>query len=334
MNSISDLSPTPSSLPTLEASETGAARRLQDVMKGISLTILGSTGEIEAPGSQVSVRLTAPSITPADVPLNEFLQQLDGLQSVPAPALVLGGAVDALADSATALGQAIQQDPPLDAATAAKIAASFEQQALVVERSIRDLIENSTYPNFNDFLKDLVKIAQELREKATEVKMASIQSNYELMIDASAQMLTAANESKASREKQIEADRTEAIGQIVSGCVSLALSVGFGAAGIKTNSVPVAQLGGQIAQGTGPIITGSVGVSVSNLKTESSEAQYRADLADIAKQRLEAAAKLIEAETQIADDLKDLAKGLRDMVLKLAQDFINSQSQVIQRANV
>jgi hypothetical protein len=305
--------------PALEAPANTSASRLQNLLQGINLTILGPAGTIEGPGGDLRLRLETPTLGPEDVPLNEFLQQLDSLQKAPVGPLVFGRAVDQLTESGRALARAIQADPPPDAATVANIASSLEEQTRNVERTLRDIIENSTYPNFSDFLKELVKIAQELREAATKAKMAAVQANYELMQQAADQMLEAANKAAESREKQIAADRKEAIGHIVGGIVGLLFA-------------PIAK--GMLSQVASQLVTGSFNLSANSLKSESSTLQFQSDLANVAKQRLEAAAKLIEQQTAIAEDFREIAKGLRDMVLKLYQDFISSQNQIIQRANV
>jgi hypothetical protein len=137
------------------------------------------------------------------------------------------------------------------------------------------------------------------------------------MKDVANQMLVAAEQDKLSRDKQIEADKKEAIGQIVGGLLSIFSFVS-----------PA------LGQGLQNVATGSANMSALKEKTESSTAKFNADLANVAKQRLEAAAKLIEQRTAIADDLRDIAKNLRDAVLRLYQDFISSRSQIVHSANI
>lgn len=288
-----------------------------------NLTILGSSLGIEGPGGTRLLPLELPGTTLENLPLNELVQQLESVGRVPLGPLMFGAAVDALTHGARALGEALGASPPPDANVAAELARKLEQQATVVQRSIRDLIENSTYPNFSDFLKELVRISQELRERATEAKLASIEANYQLMYQAAEKMLEAANLAKESRDKQIEAERKEAIGQIVSGAFSIVLAFAVGP-----------QVAMVLGQATSGIINGSFALAASRDKSESSVKQLESDLANVAKSRLEAAAKLIEQQTQIAEDLREIAKGLREMILKLYQDFISAQSQTIQRANV
>lgn len=321
------LSSRPPALPSLDLGGPSQIKSLPNALQALSLTILGPTGRIEGPGGPLTLQLEPPRGGPGDVPLNEMLQQIDGLANLPVGPAALGGSVDQLIGATGALARAMNGNPPLEPKEAAAMAQQAENQATLVERSILDVIENSTYPNFSDFLKDLVKIAQQLREKATEAKLASIEANYELMKSAADQMLTAANEAKTSREKEIQAAKNEAIGKIVGGILSIGIAVGFGAMG-------AAQLGGVVGQASSSIIDGSIGSHNNQIKLDGSTAQFKSDIANVAKQRLEAAAKLIEQQTQIADDLREAAKGLRDMILKLYQDFINAQNQAIQRANV
>ncbi len=327
LNPISNLpSPATNSASPLATLDAPQLSGLEKQLKSLSLTILGSTGIIEGPGD-VKIRLQSPSISPQDIALNQFLEQLNGLEKMPVGPFMLGASVDNLIGGTHVFGKAMQAKPPLDAKQTTELATKLENQAKFVEVNIREIIENSTYPNFSDFLKDLVKVAQSLREAATKAKMASIQASYDAMYEASNQMLEAAEQAKASRDKQIQAERTQAITQIVTGVVEGAIAIGFGAAGAS-------QLGGTVSQISGSLISGTSGLITSDMKSDSSELQLKSDLANVAKQRLEAAAKLIEQQTAIADDLRDIAKGLRDMVLKVYQDFIAAQNEVIQRANV
>jgi hypothetical protein len=251
---------------------------------------------------------------------------------------MLGESLNQLGGASQALGNSIQASGTSggggDLAQIAALSGDLENQAQLVEVSIRGLIENSTYPNFSDFLKELVRIAQDLREAAASARLAAIQGNYTQLMAAADQMVVAAEKAKESREAQIEADKKEAIGNIIAGGVSLVVTVGFGIAAGASRMSSLLTLGSSISQASSSIISGSFSVSVTNLKTESSTRQYESDLANVAKQRLEAAAKLIEAQTEVARELGEIAKSLRDMVVKLYQDFISSQNQAVQRANV
>ncbi len=330
MNPIS-LSSTPSNLPVLDAPSTSGPASLQSQLQALNLTIVSGPNTIEGPGGEIRIRLENPTVGPEDIPLNEFLQQLDSLGKTPTQVFILGESVKNLTEGTKAFAQSMQaaraNGTNPDPAQVQAMGSQIENQATLVEQSIRDLIENSTYPNFSDFLKELVRISQDLREAASKAKLAAIEGNYAMMMSAADQMVVAAEKAQESREAQIEADKMEAIGQIVSGVVSGIISGGFAIGGAT-------QVGAALGQASSSIITGSFSVSVTNLKTESSNLQTESDLANVAKQRLDAAAKLIDAQTEVARDLGEIAKGLRDMALKIYQDFISSQNQSIQRANV
>ena len=322
---MTSLNPLNSGISPLRPSEPDALSGSGHTQRGIApnLTILGSSLGIEGPGSARLLPLDPARASLQSLPLNELVQQIESIGRVPLAPLMFGAAVDALAHAARGLGEALRASPPPEPAVAAELAGTLEDQATVLQRSLRDIIENSTYPNFSDFLKELVRISQELRERATEAKLASIEANYQLMYQAAEKMLEAANLAKESRDKQIEAERKEAIGQIISGAFSIVLAFAVGP-----------QIAAGLGQATSGIINGSFSLAASSDKSESSALQLKSDLANVAKTLLEAAAKLIEQQTQIAEDLREIAKGLREMILKLYQDFISAQSQTIQRANV
>jgi hypothetical protein len=330
MQAISSLPPRSGSLPELGESVPNVSS-LQSRLREISLTIVGPLGNTEGPAGEIRLQLDHPLIGPEDIPVNEFIQQLDSLAEMPVQVFMLAEAVKNLSQGSEALAGAMLQSQatgaPQDPKTLAAGADALGQQAEVVERSLRDLIENSTYPNFSDFLRDLVKIAQELREAASKAKLAAIEGQYSVMYSAAEQMKVAAEKAKESRDAEIEASRKEAIGQIVGGVISAVVSGGFAIGG-------AAQLGATLGSSAQQIVSGSSSLAASGDKLDASALQLESDLANVAKQRLEAAAKLIETQVQTAQDLRDIASGLRDMVMKLMQDFISSQNQVIQRANV
>ncbi|MFO1450189.1 MAG: hypothetical protein U1F61_18665 [Opitutaceae bacterium] len=331
MYPLNGLTPRSASTPPLETGDVSAPTSLQSRLQEINLKIIAPTGQIEGPGGEIRIQLDNPTVGPEDIPLNEFVQQLEALSGTPMPVFALGQAMHELSEGSAAFADMIlaSQDSgqPDNPGEIAQMASQFAQQAELVEVSIRALIENSTYPNFSDFLKELVKVAQDLRESATKAKMAAINASYSTMYSAAEQMKTAAVEARASRDEQIAADKKEAIGQICAGIASAIIAGGFAIGG-------AGQLGATLGSAASSLITGSVGVNSTSDKFDSSEAQYYSDLANVAKQRLDAAVKLIEAQTAIADDIKEIALSLRDMVLKLMQDFISSQNSIIQRANV
>jgi hypothetical protein len=331
MDALSSLPNRSAPLQGLDTAPVSGPTSLESRLQEISLKIIGPVSQIEGPGGEIRIHLDHPLIGPEDIPLNEFVQQLDSLAKTPMPVFTLSEAVRNLSEGSGALASAIlssrERGAPENPQALSQLAGTLAQQAELVEVSIRDIIENSTYPNFSDFLKELVKVAQELRELATNAKMAAIEGQYTVMYAAAEQMEVAAEKAKESRDADIEASKKEAIGQIVGGIASAIISGGFAAAG-------AGQLGATLGSAAQQIITGSFTTAVSGDKLDASAVQLESDLANVAKQRLEAAVKLIESQTQIAQDLNEIALGLRDMVLKLMQDFISSQNSVIQRANV
>jgi Arc/MetJ-type ribon-helix-helix transcriptional regulator len=328
---LNGLAPRSPATGPLETNEVSAPPSLQSRLQEINLKIIAPTGQIEGPGGEIRIQLENPTIGPEDIPLNEFVQQLESLAEVPMPVFALGQGLHELSEGSQAFAEMVLSSrasgQPENPEEIAAMGNQFAQQAELIEVNIRALIENSTYPNFSDFLKELVKVAQDLRESATKAKMAAINSSYSTMYSAAEQMKTAAVEAKASRDEQIAADKKEAIGQICAGIASAIIAGGFAIGG-------AGQLGATLGSAASSIITGSVGVNAASDKYDSSESQYYSDLANVAKQRLDAAVKLIEAQSAIADDLKEIALSLRDMVLKLMQDFISSQNSIVQRANV
>jgi hypothetical protein len=334
-NEVSNLTPRTTLPPTLEPAKSSFLEPASPKpLQGPNVTVLGTISQIEGPGGSIQTILPAPNVGLADVPLNEVLQQLESVGTLPLPLFVLSNALNEVADAASANARelkALAKNPDAKAEqvkTAATTTQDVAQQATTIESALRDMIENSTYPNFSEFLKELVAISQQLREQATKAKMAAIESNYQLMMDAADQMLLAADEAKASREAEIEASKKEAWGQIASGLITIGVTALVG--GLTKN----AQLGGTMGQAASSISSGATTIIVSQDKKDSSDAQYASDLANVAKERLQAAAKLIEQQTTTAEDLREIARGLRDMILKLYQDFINSQNEVIRRANV
>jgi hypothetical protein len=301
-------------------------------LKSVNLTVVGSTGPAESSGASRRVVLPRPNPAAQEVTLGELLQQLDGLNRVPMVVLLVSAALRMVVDAANAFAKGVGESGKNPTTTNGQdlggTADGIAQGARSIEEAIRNLIENSTYPNFSDFLKELVKISQQLREQATKAKLAAIEGNYNLMLEAASQMLVAAQEAKASRDKEIEAERSAAIGQIASGVITLA------ATGITYGITKDVSFSGAVSGAFGSISSGIATTVGTTQKEDASELQLYSDLANVAKQRLEAAAKLIEQQTQVADDIREIAKSLREFVLKLFEDMINNQNQAIQRANV
>ncbi|WP_044133732.1 hypothetical protein [Verrucomicrobium spinosum] len=60
----------------------------------------------------------------------------------------------------------------------------------------------------------------------------------------------------------------------------------------------------------------------------------QAELLEAANKALDGECKKLQNQQSIAEELRDIAKSLQDMVLKLYQDFMSAQMQVLQHSNI
>ena len=298
-----------------------------------TLTVSITPGDNNANGvPATAITLTYPMIGMDDIQINELLQDLKNLNvnvlggmTISAAVLVLNKDIGEIASAMVEGGTKFIEE---NKESLIKFFDGVEEQAKKAETALYDLINNSTYPDFNDFLGKMLTAAQELREKASVAKHHLVMGQYENVLDQAKQMEIAAQKNYESTMKEIEASRTEAIGKIVGGVVNIASTVGVG----------MTKFGAQVGQGIGGALSGITdGISsliASHDKMDAAALKKEADLAGAIQKKLEAVAKLLGEAEQLTDELKDIAKTLADMVLKLYQDFISSQNQIIQRANV
>lgn len=317
------------SLASIPVKLGAALASLESLLDAATLVAQQITRSLQALGVTVSDFSTSDSATTVETDSTAETDSTGGAES----AGETGGTETTGATQSSPLPDAINNDLEL-----------LAKQSSALEKLLRGIIENSTYPTFNDFLKDMVEVAQKLRESATKAKMAAIESKFETMMKAAEKMLEAAEKAQKSREKQIEAEQSQAIGQIVAGVIT---AVAIAYTGYKGSKVPVTNaegvktgtkaleymqyIGSPLGQGLGGVASGFAGIAASLQKAQSSDLQHDADVANVAKTELEAAAQLMDGAAQIADDLREIAKGLRDMLIKLRQDLANAQYQTIQR---
>ncbi len=57
-------------------------------------------------------------------------------------------------------------------------------------------------------------------------------------------------------------------------------------------------------------------------------------MAGAVQKKFEATQKILQESESITDELMNISKTLSDMVLKLYQDFLSNQSQIVQRSNI
>ena len=112
MDAINSISPRQTSLPDLGMEGVSGPSPLQSRLQEISLKIIGPVGQIEGPGGEIRIQLDHPLIGPEDIPLNEFLQQLQSLGQTPLPVFTLGEAVHQLSEGSRALADEILRSKP------------------------------------------------------------------------------------------------------------------------------------------------------------------------------------------------------------------------------
>jgi len=298
--------------------------------KSLTVTITSGAGSAQP----IAITLSYPMIGIEDFPMTELLEQLDGLDpaqfslmSLSAIVIGLNQTLESVAKDLTTGGEAFFND---NREVLAELFGAIESQAQTVEKSLYEVISSGKYPDFNDFLKLMLETSQTLRQLASEAKQASIQGQFDNIMMQAAQMIETANKNYDAAMKEVDALKSEAIGSIVSGSVTLlAMSVGGLSGGMAG-----AQFGASVGGAAGQIIDGSFKLKSAGYKADAAADRQSAELSGAIGKKLEATLKLTQQNEQIADELRDIAKTLRDMVLKLYQDFNSAQNQIIQRSNI
>jgi uncharacterized membrane protein len=95
-----------------------------------------------------------------------------------------------------------------------------------------------------------------------------------------------------------------------------------------------AQAGGMFGNAMTQIIDGSTSVHAAKLQTEAAGFKKDAEEGQALLKKYEASQKLMQDAQSVIQEMRDAAKSLSDMVLKLYQDFIQNQSQIVQRSNI
>lgn len=324
--------------PTQGTQQTQAP---QSTDKTLTVSITTGTGGTDGV-TPTAITLTYPMIGPEDIALNEVMQQLKNLDLHQLQGMTLTAAVLVLNQNVGDIAGAIVKGGPEfiknNAETLTKYFSDVEEQAKKAETQLFDLINSSTYPDFNSFLSKMLEAAQTLRELASQAKHSLVMAEYNNVLDQSKQMEITAQKTYESTMKEIEAAQKEAIGKIISGSLSIASTAVGGGLGAKFGGtgggLAWAQMGAGIGGALGNIVEGSMGLAASKDRMDGAALKLEADLAEAIRKKMEASQKLIGEGQQIADELRDIGKTLADMVLKLYQDFISSQSQIVQRANI
>lgn len=333
---------TPATINTGNVGGPNETKKTDKSQPTLTITVTAGEGAGGA-GAASSITLSYPLVGPEDIQINEFLEQLQSLSLEQMKGMTMTAAVLLLNQQVGELGaEIINGGAAYVEANAAQLKETFdglEQQAANAETQLYDLISNSNYPDFNTFLSQMLTAAQELRKLASEAKMNLAMGEYENVLAQADQMMVAAQKNYESTMKTLEAEKKEAIGKIISGTVSLLSTFAFGAMGARggggtSGFMTGAQMGGSVGSGLGNIIDGSFSLAANADKVDAANLKLEADLADVHRKRLEASQKLLQEAQSLTGELRDLAKTLSDMVLKLYQDFMSSQQQIIQRANI
>jgi hypothetical protein len=315
---------------TNDVNQTNDPNRTQDK----NLTVTVNVGQTDS-GSPIAFTLSYPLIGIEDVPLNELMQQLQGLDMAQFEGLALAQAIQQLDQAIMSIAAGIQ-GLDKDAFIAnqdqlAQIFQSIEDMANSASTFLYDMVTSGNYPDFADFLKDMLEIALIIRKTASDARQAAVKGEYDNMLAQSENMKQAAEDRYNKAMEDVHAKRAEAIGQLIGAVCSVVVS-GLGArfGGGFDGMQAVSGLANASNSAGGAI--GSLIAAEHNVKAAGYE--KAAALMDAARKELEATQKLMQESQTVANEIKEIAKQLQDMVLKMYQDFLSSQNQIVQRANI
>ena len=329
MSSISNISvnTTPAPLdPGVQTQQAGNAQKTDT-----NLTVSVSVEVTRSGGSKQRIDLELPMIVPADIDFTELEQllesQLGMLSNAPWDAFGRSAATEMLKNAVGNLGEAIRQGGVefLRENQQALVGtfAAIEQQAGATIGYYTELLNSGTYPDHTEFLKLMLKTAQDLRELASNAKQAAVQGEFDNVLEQVQKMKDAAQEDYNSAIETIKAENMAA-GFQVGGALLGAVVAGFvGGAG----GAAIGQLIATISSGTGTL-------AGTAWKTNAAVDKKEADLFRAGIKALEAAQKMEQASHEAAGELNDIAKALKDFLLGMIKDFNSQQYQVVQRANV
>jgi hypothetical protein len=288
---------------------------------------MGKENGIFGEGYKITLQLP---INGQDIPFTELEQACKDLGMTPLELQAALGGVLKSVEMAGNVGKLIAQlGIDYVKANIEQVIGLLDKTIEVLEQNANRLYEvmaNSNYPDFTQFLKLMLQTALDLRELAAEAKLAAINGQYDLIMVQAENMRDIADKNFESAKKQIEAEKTEAIFNLVGGCLSFLGAIGgFSAAG--TISTTAGGALGQIMGASGTIHT-------SGMKLEAATLKKAAEYLEAANKALDAENKKLENAQSIAEELKEIAKTLQDMVLRLYQDFLSAHMQVVQHANI
>ena len=329
MSSISNISvnTTPAPLdPGIQTQQAGNAQKTDT-----SLTVSVSMEVTRSDGTTQRIALELPMIAPADIDFTELEQllesQLGMLSNFPWDAMGQSAATEMLKSAMGNVAQAITQGGVEfmreNQQALVETFTAMEQQAGATIGYYTELLNSGTYPDHTEFLKLMLKTAQDLRELASNAKQAAVQGEFDNVLEQVEKMKDAAQEDYNSAIETIKAENMAA-GFQVGGALLGALVAGFvGGAG----GAAIGNLISTVSSGTGTL-------AGTAWKTNAAVDKKDADLLRAGIKALEAAQKMEQASHEAAGELSDIAKALKDFLLGMIKDFNSQQYQVVQRANV
>ena len=280
---------------------------------------------------QTTVTLPAPDADVQADPVEGAHTAVAGLEQMPPGSGVTSSGLQQIAllqEQATALAE-LASTPGADPKAVADMATQVETQAGNLAAALRDVVENSTYPNFTDVLKDLMSLAQEIKEAASQLKMAAIEGKYDLQMAGADKLRDAAALDATAREKNIKAENTQAWISLGTAAASGVLGVAAGASELGSGM----QIALQAVSGSASSVGGAAGtLGVSRTKMEASTDQLSADLLRADKAELDATATRQDANLQTADEIEQAAKALRDAALQGLNTLVSNHSQIMRSA--
>jgi hypothetical protein len=329
MSSISNISvnTTPAPLdPGIQTQQAGNAQKTDT-----NLTVSVSVEVTRSGGSKQRIDLELPMIVPADIDFTELEQllesQLGMLSNFPWDAMGQSAATEMLKSAMGNVAQAITQGGVEfmreNQQALVETFTAMEQQAGATIGYYTELLNSGTYPDHTEFLKLMLKTAQDLRELASNAKQAAVQGEFDNVLEQVEKMKLAAEEDYNSAIETIEAENRAAYFQVAGAVVGLA-------AGAKIGGQGGMAIGGQITT----LASGAGTLASSGGKTDATVDKKDADLLRAGIKALEAAQKMEQASHEAAAELSDIAKALKDFLLGMIKDFNSQQYQVVQRANV
>jgi len=329
MSSISNISvnTTPAPLdPGIQTQQAGNAQKTDT-----NLTVSVSMDVTRSDGTTQRIALELPMIAPADIDFTELEQllesQLGMLSNFPWDAMGQSAATEMLKSAMGNVAQAITQGGVEfmreNQQALVETFTAMEQQAGATIGYYTELLNSGTYPDHTEFLKLMLKTAQDLRELASNAKQAAVQGEFDNVLEQVEKMKAAAKEDYNSAIETINAEDMAAGFQVGGALIGAVVTGVVGGAG----GAAIGNLISTVSSGTGTL-------AGTAWKTNAAVDKKEADFFRAGIKALEAAQKMEQASHEASAELSDIAKALKDFLLGMIKDFNSQQYQVVQRANV